>query len=122
MSESVSLAVLENLVHLPKADFPAGFVVVQAVVPSGVLVLRTEGMKLIHPILGVVHAGTPTAGYRQLGDQWLNSGASAVLQVRSSVVPMDYNYLLNPLHPDFANILVERPVAFDFDERLFTRG
>ena len=34
MAESVSLAVLENLVHLAKEDFPTGFVVITVVLPD----------------------------------------------------------------------------------------
>ena len=34
MAETVALAVLENLVHLTKEDFPTGYIVVAAVVPT----------------------------------------------------------------------------------------
>jgi RES domain-containing protein len=47
------------------------------------------------------------------------SGESAVLRVPSAVVAGDWNYLINPLHLDSAQIKVERPVAMRFDERLF---
>jgi RES domain-containing protein len=56
---------------------------------------------------------------RALGDYWLASELSPVLRVSSSVVPAEFNYLLNPLHPEFAGIQVEAPVIFAFDERLF---
>jgi hypothetical protein len=35
------------------------------------------------------------------------------------VVPLECNYLLNPGHPEFTEILVEPGVPFVFDERLF---
>ena len=44
MAETVSLAVLENLVHMTKDDFPTGYVVVAAVVPEHVRVLRVEDL------------------------------------------------------------------------------
>jgi RES domain-containing protein len=56
---------------------------------------------------------------RQLGGQWIDWCDSAVLEVRSTIVPLEHNYLLNPRHPDFREIAVEPPVAFVFDERLF---
>jgi RES domain-containing protein len=34
-------------------------------------------------------------------------------------VPAEWNYLINPLHIDFAQITVELPVPMRFDERLF---
>lgn len=56
---------------------------------------------------------------RQFGDWWIDSGDSPVLAVRSTIVPLEYNYLLNPRHHDFATIVVEPAVPFVFDERLF---
>jgi RES domain-containing protein len=109
MAETVSLAVLENLVHMSKEDFPVGYVVVAAVVPEHIRILRDEDLLLkLHDI-----------NQRRLGDQWIDSCASAVLEVRSTIVPVEHNYLLNPEHPDFAEIAAEPPVPFVFDERLF---
>jgi hypothetical protein len=34
MAQSISLAVLENLVHMSKEDFPVGFVAVRALIPD----------------------------------------------------------------------------------------
>lgn len=35
MAESVVLAILENLVHMPRQDFRSGYVCVAAVLPDG---------------------------------------------------------------------------------------
>ena len=45
MAETVSLAVLENLVHMSKEDFPTGYVVVAAVVPDEIRVLKEGDLK-----------------------------------------------------------------------------
>jgi hypothetical protein len=42
LAETVSLAVLENLVHMPRQDFPVAYVLVTAVVPDEVRVLEEE--------------------------------------------------------------------------------
>jgi RES domain-containing protein len=55
----------------------------------------------------------------ELGDRWLDSRTSAVLQVPSFVIARGHNFLLNPVHPEFARIQVEPPAIFHFDERLF---
>ena len=109
MAESVSLAVLENLVHMAKVDFPTGYVVIAAVLPEGIEVMTEE--QLVAQ-LGVTYQ-------RSLGDQWIDLRLSAVLAVRSKIVPFEHNYLLNPHHPAFGRITTEPPIEFVFDERLF---
>jgi RES domain-containing protein len=47
LAESVSLAVLENLVHMAREDFPTGYVVVSASMPESVSV-RTEAQLRAH--------------------------------------------------------------------------
>ncbi|HZQ55388.1 MAG TPA: RES family NAD+ phosphorylase [Bryobacteraceae bacterium] len=39
MAESVALAVLENLVHMTRQDFPRGYVVVAASIPDRLQIL-----------------------------------------------------------------------------------
>ena len=111
MAESVSLAVLENLVHMQREDFPVGYVVIGALLPSTIEILSADQLR------SAVGDLRPQA----LGDRWLESVASAVLQVPSAVVPSESNYLLNPRHPDFTKIVTELPLPFLFDDRLFTR-
>lgn len=55
----------------------------------------------------------------EFGDAWLNTLLMPGLRVRPAVVPGQFNYLLNPLHADFARIVVEPVQPFDFDRRLF---
>ncbi len=111
MAESVSLAVLENLVHMPRQDFPAGYVVVGATVPDRVLVCTEAYLRSIAPM--------PDATSRELGDYWLGRRMTAVLKVASRIVPNEHNFLLNPEHQDFAAIEVDEAIPFRFDPRLF---
>ena len=108
MAESVSLAVLENLVHMTRVDFPAGYIVVTATIPDRVRILTDAD----------VASRFGALGEKQIGDRWIDSLASAVLQVRSAVVSLEHIYLLNPSHPDFSAIKVGKPVPFLFDDRL----
>jgi RES domain-containing protein len=55
---------------------------------------------------------------RAIGDRWFKKQSSAVLRVPSIVVPDEYNYLLNPTHPDFAKIKIGKPIIYFFDPRL----
>jgi RES domain-containing protein len=60
----------------------------------------------------------PTASTQAIGDAWVRSGATAILRVPSVVVPVEYNYLINPAHPDARRIAIGSPMAFPFDARL----
>ncbi|MFD2934497.1 RES family NAD+ phosphorylase [Spirosoma flavum] len=55
---------------------------------------------------------------QQLGEEWLRSSRSAVLRVPSAIIANEWNYLLNPAHPDFSRIRLLRTEPFAFDPRL----
>jgi RES domain-containing protein len=114
MAESLALAVLENLVHMTRQDFPRGYVCVAAVLPDAISMIHEKDLRK-DPALQDLRT-------EQLGDWWLDSRASAVLQVPSFVIAGEHNFLLNPAHPEFVRIQVEPPAIFHFDERLFDRS
>ena len=60
------------------------------------------------------------AATQGLGNRWIASGASLGLWVPSFIEPDERNLLLNPVHPDYASIVlcIERH-PFKFDPRLF---
>ena len=43
---------------------------------------------------------------RELGSRWVAESRSVVLRVPSIVVDGEFNYLLNPRHPEFARLNV----------------
>jgi len=63
-------------------------------------------------------ASPAPAALRQIGDRWLSEQGSAVLRVPSAVLPLEHNFLLNPLHPDFTQLVLGAPAPFEFDPRL----
>jgi len=95
MSESIALAVLENLVHMTRQDFPRGYVCVAAVLPDGVSIVHEKDLRL-RPAL-------ESLSTEQLGVWWLDSQASAVLQVPSFVIAAEHNFLLNRLRRSVLN-------------------
>jgi RES domain-containing protein len=111
MAESVSLAVLENLVHMSRQDFPAKYVSVAAVLPDNLSIATERELRRRVELRDL--------SSQSLGDWRLESQESAVLEVASIIVPDEHNYLLNPAHPDFAKIATEPPALFHFDPRLF---
>jgi RES domain-containing protein len=54
----------------------------------------------------------------QFGAAWAQAQRSVALRVPSAVVPGEFNFLLNPLHPDFKRVKLGRPEPFFFDPRL----
>lgn len=55
---------------------------------------------------------------RELGSSWALSGRSLALKVPSAVLPVSFNYLLNPVHPHAKGLKVTRQVQVSLDPRL----
>lgn len=53
-----------------------------------------------------------------IGDRWVAEARSLVLRVPSAIIPASANFLINPLHPAFSSVTVDRPERFAFDPRL----
>jgi RES domain-containing protein len=111
MAETVALAVIENLVHMSRQDFPSGYVCIAATLPDGVNIALEKDFRQ--------RADLRDLSSQSLGDWWIEASESAVLEVASVIVPHEHNYLLNPAHPDFAKIVTEPPALFHFAPRLF---
>lgn len=55
-----------------------------------------------------------------IGDLWLEQLKSPVLKVPSVIVTREYNYLLNPAHPDFETIIQSvEALSLSVDTRLY---
>jgi peptide/nickel transport system ATP-binding protein len=53
------------------------------------------------------------------GDAWSFTRSSVALRVPSALSPVEFNYLLNPEHPEFYGIVQKaQQIAFRFDSRL----
>ena len=58
------------------------------------------------------------AALAEIGTRWAASRQTLMLRVPSAVVVDDYNVLLNPAHPEFASVRIDKDTAYGFDERL----
>ena len=52
------------------------------------------------------------------GDAWIGSQRSAVMRVPSAIVNQEWNYLLNPAHPEFFKLHIGKPRKIKLDPRL----
>ena len=64
---------------------------------------------------------TALSAVRTIGEEWYLARRTAVLKVPSVIIPSEFNYILNPGHPDFGAVAIAAPVPFSFDRRLRTR-
>ncbi len=113
-SSSLALAAVETFVHLEPNLQPDDLVSIEAEIPTGLAVehldlrslprkwyeLRDDALKII-------------------GDRWIRGGKAVALQVPSAAIRREWNVLLNPEHPDFRKLRIEKPKAFEFDLRMF---
>ena len=115
-SSSISLSVIENLVHLTFHHVPSDMMIVKISIP-------TDSISFIERAsLNGIWNKFPFEKYTQkIGDQWLFSQESLVLVVPSAVNIYEYNYLINPHHPKFKEVKIEEIIPFDFDSRLILK-
>ena len=113
-ADSKALAVLEIVVHAD-AGLAAYYVLIPCSFDESLVevldptILPLDWNRLVAP---------SWVNLQQLGGEWITSKRSAVLRVPTVVVPGQYNYLLNPGHPDFSRIQVGTPIDFSLDPRL----
>jgi RES domain-containing protein len=111
---SLALAALEMLVHLDDDSLLVEYSYIPAQLPTG-LILSVEDFR---PLPDDWSVSPAPLEIQQIGDDWAREMTSAVLEVPTSVIPLEKNYLLNPAHPDFQKIVLGEAKKFVFDERL----
>ncbi len=110
---SQALAVLELLIHLVGSDLLRHYRLVPVEFDESLIRTLYPGA-----LARDWRSRPATAATRQVGDEWIAAGESVVLRVLSAVVPDEYNYLLNPQHPDYAKLVFGKPRAYRLDHRL----
>lgn len=114
-AESRALATLEVAVHLDLSeDLPTDRFYVEIEIPDSVemLELRQEDLP------GGWDAKPPSLESQYIGDDFVSQNSAAVLKVPSSIVPLSFNYLINPQHPDAGKISVVGKIPLNFDQRM----
>lgn len=112
-AENRSLAAMEQLVHLVKPRILKGYVIASISFDE-------------HQLTRLSPAGLPAGWNRPValpalkkyGDNWIAAARHLVLAVPSVVIPGEWNYLINPAHPDFAGVKKSPPRRFGYDLRL----
>ena len=116
-SASLSLAVLEVIVHHRVPIPPQDFVSITADIPA-----RLKIKKIRVEDLPENWADDPAPiELQEIGAAWVQSGSSLLLAVPSAIIENEWNYLINPRHPNFARLKFSPPKPFSFDGRLWTQ-
>jgi RES domain-containing protein len=113
VADSLALATLEILVHAVPYEALERFVCIPALIPEHLI---TE-----------IKAEELPSGWRSdpalqqlqdIGNKWIGNNRFAVLKVPSAVIPIEFNYVINPMHATFKQIKIGAAEQHTFDNRL----
>ena len=114
-SETLALATLETLVHYDESlGRRRRLVLCVAEIPSDIAVEEAPATLFT----GRWRSYPAPRRLAQYGDAWVHDARTAVLRVRSAVLPRERNLLLNPSHPDFRRLRLQVLEPFQLDSRL----
>lgn len=112
-SETLSLATLEILIHLQSSS------ILKSYVTFSVEFSEEAVQDVDHTLLPKDWRNSPPQLKTQIiGDNWVRSASSAILRVPSAVIVHEHNFLMNPLHPEFAKLAISVPRPLVIDPRL----
>ncbi len=112
-AESRALAMVEVLANADEQDrlFALSWVLVSVEIPENLVEkparFPEDWRQYPHP-----------QSTQLIGNEWAKEQRSLALRVPSAVVPGEFNYLLNPHHPDYAKAKKGKRQPFSFDPRL----
>mgnify|MGYP005842291643 CR=1 FL=1 len=112
-SSTMALAMLEILVHLRGLTETRDYWAYP-------MVIEESYSRRLDPEALPDHSESeePVAALQDIGKAWVDSDSSPALAVPSAIIPHEYNYLINPKHPDFEKLAQGEPVAITVDPRL----
>lgn len=112
-AESRALAVLEVLANVeePERLMAVSWVFVPAEIPND---LFEKPARFPDSWRQFPHS----LATQEFGAAWVRAARSVALRVPSAVVPGEFNYLINPAHPEFRHVKIGQPEPFSFDVRL----
>ncbi len=112
-SSSISLCILENLVHADLRLLVSSYSLMHIEVPDdSVKVLDANTL----PENWAEYPGGDAL--KEIGKKWCQAEESLILQVPSAINPHELNALINPVHPRATQISLLKTEAFVFDHRL----
>jgi|SRR5947209_3808907 len=113
LADSAAAALLEVLVHFELDELPASYQLLS--------VQADDEIAFETPANLPAAWATDEEATREIGDEWLREGRTALLRVPSTIVPDTWNWLLNPRHDDAPRLRITSVQKQPFDPRLVRR-
>ena len=113
-ADSLALAALEILVHLPQPEFlRLNF----QRIPVKFDIRLVKSLNLID-LPADWDILPPPESTQTIGTEWAVKKESVLLKVPSTIIREEFNYLINPLHRDFKKLSIGSAQKFIFDPRI----
>jgi RES domain-containing protein len=116
-SATLSLAALERFVHTDSDLEPVDLVAIPGDIGENILI-ESVHVEDLPPEWRSFPAPPALA---LIGEQWFRASRTAVLSVPSVVIPLERNFVLNPIHREFADFSIDRSEPFSFDPRMWKK-
>ncbi len=113
-AESISLATLEIIVHLEKEQLIYDKYVKIPITFDTSSVFKLSENRLPKDWRSL----PPSVSTQKFGQTWIEQANYAVMKVPSTIITEEYNFLINPNHPDFSTMQIGAAQRFEFNSRL----
>ncbi len=114
-ASSRALAQSEVAAHFTLATLPDDYVMVTIDIPDDVKITVID----LNHLPPEWDAFPPSLSTQLIGDEFIRTEKSAILKVPSAIVQGDFNYVLNPYHPEFKRIKINSLESFPISKRIF---
>jgi RES domain-containing protein len=114
-SESRALALLEYTVNVNIDDIPRALSITAIEIPDRTIRILNEA-----DLPGDWKDSPAPSSTKDFGSTLLLAAAEPVIRIPSAVIPDEFNYLLNPLHPDSKKFKITDMRDFVYDVRIKT--
>ena len=126
-SENLALAMLETLAHIPASGFGKRRAI-EIELPANLVIYDATPEVLNWMYQAFDYQGDAKKRRTQLrqaekrtqtfGSEWVQRSRELVMKVPSAVNPVEFNYLLNPLHPLMRQVIKVRELDVALDGRI----
>lgn len=112
-SENISLALLENMIYRAGSGFNNDYkiMIIEALSEK----IEEINSKKLPKNWRELDAYSEL---QEIGDDWYNLQNNLILKVPSSILPENFNFILNTIHPDFKKVKLIDVLDYEPDERL----
>lgn len=115
-AQTRALANSEVAVHIALGILPKDYHMVEIEIPDSIPILKLKDNEL--PLGWNALPSKPASQF--IGDNFVKNNKYVAIRVPSVVVLGEYNFIINPAHPEFKLIRIINSYPFPFDPRYFS--